>query len=395
MKLRYVSLAESSGYGLSAQAYLRMLLRAGVEVEWLPLVATSQGYLPWQRVEGGDSWMEGLAERNAGSGDFSPEILDTIDRGLEPDLIFVQTIPELWPQHLDSERTSLGMTVWETDALPPHWPDLINRADRVVVPCHWNVEVFADSGIVRPMEVLPHALSPRGPAPAEDRVASFRQDLGIAEGAFVFYSIDTWNARKAPWWLIRAFQRAFENDRDVCLVLKTSLVGPRSGADPDLHPTRQLVEELVSSFENPVPTIVLDQELPAAAIDLLHRLGDCFLSLSHCEGWGLGAFEAAALGNPVIMTGWGGQLDFLTGEWPYLIDYELTPVMNAHGRMSYLPNQRWAAASIEHAIELMRGVREDPEEARRRCQPHARRIRRDFDEARIGERLLEVLSGAG
>ena len=32
---------------------------------------------------------------------------------------------------------------------------------------------------------------------------------------------------------------------------------------------------------------------------------------ARAEGWGLGAFEAAQLGKPVIMTGYGGQRDFL------------------------------------------------------------------------------------
>ena len=36
-----------------------------------------------------------------------------------------------------------------------------------------------------------------------------------------------------------------------------------------------------------------DEALDSAGIDLIHAAGDVFVSLSHGEGWGLGAFEAA------------------------------------------------------------------------------------------------------
>ena len=41
------------------------------------------------------------------------------------------------------------------------------------------------------------------------------------------------------------------------------------------------------------------------------------------RGGGWGAFEAARLGKPVIMTGYGGQLDYLDAELSHLVDYTL------------------------------------------------------------------------
>ena len=39
--------------------------------------------------------------------------------------------------------------------------------------------------------------------------------------------------------------------------------------------------------------------------DAIHAIGDCYVSLTHGEGWGMGAFDAATLGKPVLITGWG------------------------------------------------------------------------------------------
>ena len=49
----------------------------------------------------------------------------------------------------------VGMTVWETETLQAHCPETLNRMDALVVPCHWNREVFLANGITRPIGVVP------------------------------------------------------------------------------------------------------------------------------------------------------------------------------------------------------------------------------------------------
>ncbi len=72
-----------------------------------------------------------------------------------------------------------------------------------------------------------------------------------------------------------------------------------------------------------LPRIVLSTRgLDRAGIDALHAAGDCFVSLSRGEGWGLGAFDAGSHGHPIVVTGWGGTLDMLPTGYPYCVDYE-------------------------------------------------------------------------
>jgi glycosyltransferase involved in cell wall biosynthesis len=185
--------------------------------------------------------------------------------------------------------------------------------------------------------------------------------------------------------------RSFSIDDPVSLVVKTGRMGPRSAAAAESTATETLVAELAEFYPRAANVVLIDDGLTAAEIELLHAAGDCYLSLTHSEGWGLGVFEAAAAGNPVIITGWGGQLDFLGSEWPYLIEYQMTPVMDARGRGSYLPTQRWAAPSMDHAVHLIREVYTHPDRARRHGDVLCRYIAESFNERVVGGRLVDLI----
>ncbi len=102
--------------------------------------------------------------------------------------------------------------------------------------------------------------------------------------------------------------------------------------------------------------LIAADDISGRTIDAIHALGDCFVSLSHGEGWGMGAFDAAAAGKPVLMTGWGGQLDYLGAGYPGLIDYHPVGVTGWLPHASYQPTQSWAAADPGHAAALMRAA---------------------------------------
>jgi glycosyltransferase involved in cell wall biosynthesis len=99
--------------------------------------------------------------------------------------------------------------------------------------------------------------------------------------------------------------------------------------------------------------------------------------LARAEGFGLGSFDAATHGNPVVITGFGGQLDYLTGS-PHLVRFELVPVHDPLGFASYTPKQRWAEPDVDHGAALLREVAQNPQLAREACAPLAADIRARF-----------------
>jgi hypothetical protein len=143
-----------------------------------------------------------------------------------------------------------------------------------------------------------------------------------------------------------------------------------------------------------VPAIqLISKHVPAEEIDALHARGNCFLSLTRSEGWGLCIADAITFGNPALVTGWGGHLDYLREDYPLLVDYDLVPTTcdPADDWFEARPGYRWARARHEHAVELLRWVAEHPDEAVAATAPVGERLARECAPEVIGRRLLDVL----
>ena len=83
--------------------------------------------------------------------------------------------------------------------------------------------------------------------------------------------------------------------------------------------------------------------------------------------------EAMWEGKPVIATAYSGNLDYMTPENSYLVDFSLVPIGEGHA--PYPAGGEWAEPDVEHAARLMREVFEHPEEAARRGELAAADIR--------------------
>ena len=72
----------------------------------------------------------------------------------------VHLVPEYYPlvQGVLPDGPFVAHTVWETDRIPRHWPELLNATDLIVVPTEWNRDVFRAGGVRTPMAVVPHVV---------------------------------------------------------------------------------------------------------------------------------------------------------------------------------------------------------------------------------------------
>ena len=122
-------------------------------------------------------------------------------------------------------------------------------------------------------------------------------------------------------------------------------------------------------------------------------LADCYASLHRAEGLGLGLAESMLMGKPVVATNYSGNLDFMTADTAYLVDYDLVPV--GPGVDPYPEDAVWAEARIDHAASLMRRIYDDPDAARatgRRGQAHARAL---LHPEKFGAKMLARLARIG
>jgi glycosyltransferase involved in cell wall biosynthesis len=374
--IHWLSLKPGSGYGDASASYVRGLRGAGIPVSWTPLV-----------------WGE-----NRWAGPVGPPVhADGADIQVDHDTVVVASTP-IWGDHLAREaagRRLVAFTAWETDRAPEAWVHALEQYDQVLVPSRFCRDGLIAAGLSTPVFVVPH-IAERAPLPPVPPPAA------ASDGPFVFYLIATWTTRKAILDAVAAYIMAFDETDHVRLVIQTTaedhvaLARLREGGAPqshfDGHSSYSLAKALGGHAN--VPKIELStQTLHRTGIGELHGRGDCFISLSRGEGWGLCAFDAGAVGNPVIVTGWGGTLEYLPPDYPLCVEYDLVPTTSdaPDDWWAPLPGEHWAKARISHAAHLMRHVYEHSSEAAtwgRTLQSH---IRDNFESPHVTRCLLRTL----
>jgi glycosyltransferase involved in cell wall biosynthesis len=317
---------------------------------------------------------------------------DIVELPIAHDTVVVHSTP-VWNEWLEGEarwRRVVAFTTWESDRLPDGHVDALNRFDLVVVPSRFNVETFMASGVTVPVAAVPHIARPVTVAPPPPPTGRLR-----------FYTIGTWTTRKALADTVTAFTGAFDRHDDVSLLVCTTeedhialtrLARRGWAVDSSEGQSWFTLDRLVAGLDDHGPIELRTEPMTPAEVEEVHRSSHCFVSLSRGEGWGLGAFDAAAHGNPVVVTGWGGALDFLPEDYPYLIDYDLVPSGDDEPDGWLPPSRgRWAKARTAHASALLRSVHEERQAAWSCASGVAMDLRTRFDSATATARLLEVL----
>jgi glycosyltransferase involved in cell wall biosynthesis len=396
MSIKYISYGDTTGYGLSGLAYLRGLLNLGLSVYWQPVFWGSQGLQFWSPAMGAQL----LEVARASEGDPSMRdlgaILQMTTAPKDYSVVISHIVPDYLPSCLETDKTNIAYCAWESDTIPAHWPAILNKFHAVLVPSRFNAQVFRDGGVTVPIHVVPHIRRHAHEDVTPEQRSEMRRQLGIREDQFVFYSIGAWMLRKDFPRLIEAFLAEFAEDESVALLLKTSNKPAHFPLPHEQGKTsRQLVQESIQEFarqhQRSRATIALlaGDGVSGGWLDCLHQVGDAYVSLSRAEGWGMGAFEAAVLGRPVLMTGWSGQLDFLGHDHPGLIDYTLESI--DWPDTTYGPDHHWAIADVGDARRKMRDLFE------RRNQPdeHAMRLSENicnqFSEATIMRQYRAII----
>jgi glycosyltransferase involved in cell wall biosynthesis/SAM-dependent methyltransferase len=352
----YGYIFDASGYGQAARAYIHALHRAGINLS--------------------------VVDLNRHEKQVDDELIESLlNQPMNADFHLFHGIPPQWARLAFRMSNAIGMTVWETDAMPTQWRNALSHVMEVWLPCEFNVSTFSRE-LRSPVFKLPHAILPvdyNGSVPEPDHF------LKVSRQDFIFYSIFEWQDRKSPHGLIESFLRAFPHQSDVVLILK---------ANPH---AAQVAERALSEAKQKIHSSARVQLRCEAwgdgQIEALHRRGNCYVSLHRGEGWGYPLFEAARRGTPVIATNYSGPLDYLSHENHYLVRCGVSPVRQPY--VYYHPRMNWADPDLTHATELMQGVYENRDLAKNLAALAAEKIRRDYSLEAVGglarERLFDLL----
>lgn len=340
MKVSYISAClDASGYAEAARNHIAALAHAGVKVDVKPVS------------------FEGFRSDLGKLGAF---VTSMVNQHASNKVQILHLTPQNYRKYITENTYNIGYCAWETDKLPDKWVPKINDLNEVWVPCEHNKTAFENSGIKIPVFVMPHPFNPEF-IEKDDIQASLLSNKRDDE--FMFYSIFQWHERKHPLALLKAYLTEFDPKDKTCLVLKTYLANPSNHLE--VQKIKSLIKEIKAKlYMSEFPKVLLVSTLLSRGqIQALHDIGDCFVSLHRCEGFGLPIAEAMLAENPVITTGYGGPEDFVTKESGYNIPYTLTPCYGMPWD-SYTGKMCWAEPDIMAARAAMRELYENQKRAK-------------------------------
>lgn len=241
----------------------------------------------------------------------------------------------------------------------------MNQFDGILVPSRHNKEALRNSGVKVPIYIVPHGVNTRLYSPANPKF-----NLGEHQGKFVFVSVFSFQHRKNPEMLLRAYWQEFSQKDRVLLLIKTNGFDQDEGGDWIKNKILRYKEQLALPHKT-APLMLITKRISDASLRKIYASGNAFVLPTRGEGVGLPFLESISSGVPVITTAWGGQMDFLTKGNSFFVKYNLrnpaASMKEKHcisRKFSHLfaqKGQLWAEAELHDLRMQMRRAYANPQ----------------------------------
>jgi glycosyltransferase involved in cell wall biosynthesis len=257
-------------------------------------------------------------------------------------------------------KYKIAFLAWETSRIPQEKLLPLKDIDEIWVPSAWGKLLFENNGIAPSrVKVIPEGVD-------VDTFKPLHQENNLQPNKpFRFLSVGKWEVRKGFDRLLQAWAKAFSKNDNVELFLHCHNPFVRNF---DLRKVLQQAD--IKS----APVIVSDPLENTDDMVALYNSCDAFVLPTRAEGWGLPIIEAMACEKPVIVTDYSAHTVYANEDNVYLI--RVKRMMRVHDPLFYnsdLDFGEWADPDVDHLIQLLRHVVDNPDEARRK----ARQARRD------------------
>jgi len=277
-------------------------------------------------------------------------------------------------------KYNIGYWAWELPDFPTKFAESAKFLDEIWTPSEFCRKAIA-AKVTIPVKVVPHAIT----LPQDFESKSSCKLLDSIENNYFISVFDCLSVpqRKNIDAVIDAFELAFGvNSQNITLLIKTS----------NLEKNKDFQEYLINKIDENPSIKLIDKYLEKEEILTLLKGAKALVSLHRSEGFGLVIAEAMAVGTPVIVTGWSGNMDFTLDSNALIVKYDLIDLDEDHG--PYQKGNTWADPDIKHAAELLKDIIEQPILAKQRAEKAREFVANELSAKNLGriikERLLEI-----
>ena len=346
------------GYSETAALLFRSLLEIGVETHYCSL---AEDFIYEQ-----------------GSYDMIVNAMRKIEPERHLPWVTLATAPMFWMCGGDYK---VGWTMIEVDKLNERWVRACNSMDEIWVPTPVQVDVFQDSGVKKPIYVVPLGIDTTRFMP------TFLPMIYHGEHNFRFMAVAWWQLRKR-WDLLNiAFAEEFGGQKEVALLMKTMTA---QGEGEAIDQIQQWVGHRMDD-----QIALLEGAFPWWEIVMMLRSCHAFVLPTSGEGWGCPPVQALACGLPVIVTDCQGPGEVLRDEsgkpYPGVIflpcEKELTEVHH-----EYYEGGNWWKADVADIRKAMREVKENYAHWKEQALIGSAMVRRDRSGLVMAEAVRDRLA---
>ena len=293
------------------------------------------------------------------------------------DSFILTFIPELLNHLKNQGRKFVSMSYFPIDGVPKkEWIDAVTAVDVPVTYTQFGYDecVKVVPGCKDKLEIIPHGVNPAHFHHIPDeQIRPFRtQYFGPQAEHFIYMNLNRNQQRKDIPKSMLAFQQIHKEDPKTLLYLHMAMQDqgwnlPEVSKAMGLDPAGDII--FPQGFGP-------NQGFPIESVNAIYNATDCVVSTTLGEGWGLSWVEAMATKTPVIMPNNTAMAEHIGEDHGYLINSGKD--LNLY---SILPNDNEVlrpTVDVNHMVELMRRVKENPDEAREKAEVAYKYVMNNF-----------------
>lgn len=352
-----------SGYGDHSRDILRALIQ--IDKYDIKVIPIRWGLTPLNALkEGKDNDILNL-------------ILKTPQLPRKPEISIQLTVPNEFNPEI--AMYNIGITAGiETTVCSRQWIEGLNRMDMIIVPSNFSKYVFqntvyiqknqqgnpiAELKCTKPIHVVFEGVDTNIYYKTENIPTDIRKKLNQIPEDFLFLFVGHWLQgdlgadRKDVGMLIKVFLETFKGKMNKpALLLKTGSTFSKMDEEDLLNKVNSIKNRVGGDIPN---IYILHGELTAEEMNSLynHSKVKVHISFTKGEGFGRPLLEASLSEKPIIVSGWGGHIDFLPKEKVVLLPGKLEKVHPSAVWPGVIePEAEWFNVNYSYASNVMLDV---------------------------------------